>query len=276
MSTLLARNQKTIGTWHPETLFHGKESGIRIRMTDDRVVDIRKGTVFTIANPRNPSTPFILKATWMSNNGRESPHHPIGIGYDEWIPAGASGGGKWLDSSLPSVLGVWPGCAPHCTAHLDLATITLCANPDGSPVPSYSPPPPTRESLGKELLDALSVGQEKEALRLLDAGADVHRMYKSDKNTPLHWACAWNLVSVGLRLIAAGAKHDLSNKNFKCPLELCRDVETRRILQEALPKPAPVSAPVPVPASAPVSASAPPKEERVPTKRELILAALRA
>jgi hypothetical protein len=241
-------------------------------MTDDRVVHIRKGSVFTIANPKNPSTPFILKATWMSNNGREAPHHPIGIGYDEWIPAGASGGGgKWLDSSLPSVLGVWPGCAPHCTAHLDLATITLCANPDGSPVPSYSPPPPTRESLGMELVDALSAGLEKEALRLLDAGADVHRMYKSDKNTLLHWACAWNLVSVGLRLIAAGAKHDLLNKNFKQPLELCRDAETRRILQEALPKPAPAPAPVSVPV---LPVSAPPKEERVLTKRELILAAL--
>jgi hypothetical protein len=270
-------NKKTVATWHPETHFHAKESGIQIRMADDRIVHIRVGTVFTIANPKDPSTPFTLKATWMSNNGRDARHHPIGFGYDMWIPDPA-GGGKWRKSTHQEGLGVWPGCASHATGHLDLETITLCANPDGSPVPHYVPPAPTRESLGMDLVDALSAGLEKEALRLIDAGADVNRMYKADNNTPLHWACARNLRDVALRLLAAGANPNALNKNFKKPLEVCQNAETLRVLRAALPVPVvpapvvPVPAPVPAPPATPASA---PSEPKPLTKREALLAALK-
>ena len=277
------RNKTTTSTWH----YDGE--GIQIKMADGRIVHLRKGTVVSVVGTvfDKEFERVFLRVEHLGGSGRNYPHDPAGFSFRWWSQSPYIDLGGWLNGST---VHLYPGCDSSARPEFDLSTMELCASPDGRPsIPRYELPTPDLVGMGLALVRAVRATDIAEARRLLDAGADVNKMYGFDRQTAFHWACCNSkMLPIALRLIAAGAVTQSLNKDRATPLMLCGNAEYRAAIQEAIgPATAPAVPAVPtvptvptVPAAPTVPATVLATVPAVPvprpmTKREAILAALR-
>ena len=97
-------------------------------------------------------------------------------------------------------------------------------------------------SPGKALIDAIRAGEEAEALRLINEGADVND-YTSDGTRPLHWAAHNEMAFMVDKLLAAGADPTVINAYGATPMSEAAVTMNRGIIEKLLDAGAGVDSP---------------------------------